>query len=247
MNFLQLFTKPNLIAAHRGDRSVQPENTLAALRSSVGKCDFIEIDVQLSKEAVPVILHDETLERTTDAKRVFYNRTPWYVNDFTLSELEVLDFGSWFNGTYEPVLSLRKALMFAVEAKQYLNIEVKDMSEIADDEEVIRIILDEIRQHDAESLVLLSSFYHPYLLLSKQLAPVIPTAALQAEKRDDIVEYMHTLSVDACHLDNTIADEPTVKHLREAGIVVNVYTVNDPVRREALFNWGVNGIFADAL
>jgi len=245
MNFLTLFTKPNLIAAHRGARSVQAENTLSALRASVGKCDFIECDVQLSKDATAVILHDETLERTSNAKAIFHKRTPWYVNEFTLSELEVLDFGSWFNGTYEPILTLRQALMFAVDEKQYLNIEVKDMSEIADDEEVMGIIIDEIRRSGAESQVMLSSFYHPYMVLSKKLVPSIPTAALLEEKRDDIVEYMHSLNVDACHLDDAITDETTVRSLRDAGLAVNVYTVNDLQRQNELFHWGVNGVFTD--
>ncbi len=245
MNFLTLFTKPNLIAAHRGDRSIQPENTMASLRSSVGKCDFIEIDVQLSKDMVPVILHDDTLERTSNVKAVFHNRTPWYVNEFTLLELEKLDLGSWFNGVYEPILTLRQALMFAVEEKQYLNIEVKDMSEIADDEEVMRIILDEIKHSGAEALVIISSFYHPYLLLSKKLASLIPTAALQEDKREDMVKYMHALNVDACNLDDVITDEHTVRRLREAGFAVNVYTVNNPQRMKELFKWGVNAVFTD--
>ncbi len=247
MNFLTLLTKPNLIAAHRGARSVQPENTLAALRSSVGKCDFIECDVQLSKDAIAVVLHDETLERTSNAKAIFLKRTPWYVNEFTLSELEAIDFGSWFNGTYEPLLTLKKALIFAVEEKAYLNIEVKDMSDMADDEEVMQIIIDEIRRNGAESQVLLSSFYHPYIVLSKKLVPSIPTAALQGENRDDIVDYMHSLNVDACHLDDTITDEITVKSLRDAGFAVNVYTVNDSARQNELFHWGVNGVFTDYL
>jgi len=247
MNFLKLFTNPNLIAAHRGARSVQPENTSSALRSSVGKCDFIECDVQLSKDAIAIILHDETLERTSNAKAIFHKRTPWYVNEFTLSELEVLDFGSWFNGTYEPILTLRQALMFAVDEKQYLNIEVKDMSEIADDEEVMGIIIDEIRRSGAESQVMLSSFYHPYMVLSKKLVPSIPTAALLEEKRDDIVEYMHSLDVDVCNLDDAITDEITVRSLRDAGFAVNVYTVNDLERQNELFRWGVNGVFTDYL
>ena len=65
MNFLELFKKPNLIAAHRGDSSQKPENTLSALASSIGKCDFVEIDVQLTKDLIPVIIHNNTLGRTS--------------------------------------------------------------------------------------------------------------------------------------------------------------------------------------
>ncbi len=242
---MELFTKPNLIAAHRGDRSHKPENTLAALRSSVGKCDFIEIDVQLSKDGTLVIMHDETLERTTTAKELFPDRKPWRISDFTLAELEILDFGSWFNGNPEPLLTFDGALTFAVEEKQYLNIEIKDMSELYNDEDIVKQVVNAIYKHHAESLVLLSSFHHGYLKLSKKMAPQIPSAALQKTKREDLAEYLNLLDVDACHLDDAITDRETVKHLRDAGFVVNVYTVNDPLHQKELFDWGVNGVFTD--
>jgi glycerophosphoryl diester phosphodiesterase len=144
MNFLELLKKPNLIAAHRGDRSQKPENTLSALASSIGKCDFIEIDVQLTKDLIPVIIHDDTLGRTSDVSEIkkFEDRRPWRVSDFTLKELQSLDFGSWFNHEYEPILTLEKALSFVKEQHLFLNIEIKDMSSTFADEIVVQIILD---------------------------------------------------------------------------------------------------------
>ena len=125
--------------AHRGDRSQKPENTLSALASSIGKCDFIEIDVQLTKDLVPVIIHDETLERTSNVSNIerFKDRTPWIVSDFTLKELQSLDFGSWFNSEYESILTLQKALSFVKEKHLFLNVEIKDMSKTFSDEIVL--------------------------------------------------------------------------------------------------------------
>ncbi|WP_345977502.1 glycerophosphodiester phosphodiesterase family protein [Sulfurimonas sp. HSL3-7] len=247
MNFLKLFEKPDLVAAHRGDRSRQPENTLSALRSSIGKCDFIEIDVQLSRDRMPVIMHDETLGRTSNAKERFRDRKPWHVNDFSFEELQSLDYGSWFNGRSEPLLTLQQALAFAIEENQYLNIEIKDMSAFADDAEVVQTVITAIEKYGAESLVLLSSFYHPYLQLSKTISPVIPTAALLEHKKKDLLNYLRSLNVNACHLDDVITDRHTVHALRASGFAVNVYTVNDPVRQKELFAWGVNGVFTDNL
>lgn len=247
MTFLNLFEKPCLVAAHRGDRSRKPENTLAALHSSIGKCDFIEIDVQLSRDGIPVIFHDETLGRTSNVKELFGDRRPWRLHDFTLAELQRLDFGSWNGGRPEPLLTLRQALLFAVEENQYLNIEIKDMSTLADDAHVVKIVVAEIEKFGAQPLVLLSSFYHQYLQLSRRLAPQIPTAALLEHGREDLTGYLRRLKVDACHLDDAITDRKTVKELRDAGFAVNVYTVNDPLRRSELFSWGVNGIFTDNL
>lgn len=250
MNFLKLFKKPNLIAAHRGDRSQKPENTLSALRSSIGKCDFIEIDVQLTKDLVPVIIHDDTLNRTSNVSNVerFYDRTPWKVSDFTLEELQSLDFGSWFNHKYESILTLQKALSFAKEEYIFLNVEIKDMSETFVDDIVVKIIIDMIKKMQAEHLVLLSSFYHHYLPICKKFSSDIPTAALQIYSHPkDLINYLHTLQVDAYHPEDKISNKKTIADLREDGFFINVFTVNNTKRKEKLFEWGVNGIFTDFL
>jgi len=250
MNFLELFKKPNLIAAHRGDRSQKPENTLSALASSIGKCDFIEIDVQLTKDLVPVIIHDDTLGRTSDVTKIgrFKDRTPWRVSDFTLEELQSLDFGSWFDHKYEPILTLKKALSFAKEQHLFLNVEIKDMSDTFADEIVVHIIIDMIKKTQTEHLVLLSSFYHTYLPMCKKLSPEIPTAVLQMYKHPSkLIDYLHTLQADAYHPNDKITNQKTVTSLREAGFFVNVFTINKTKRQKKLFDWGVNGIFTDFL
>jgi len=250
MNFLELLKKPNLIAAHRGNRSQKPENTLSALTSSIGKCDFIEIDVQLTKDLVPVIIHDDTLGRTSDVSNIerFEDRTPWSVSDFTLEELQSLDFGSWFNLEYEPILTLEKALSFAKEEHLFLNVEIKNMSNTFADEIVVQIIIDMIKKTQAEHLVLLSSFYHNYLPMCKKLSSKIPTAALQMYKHpNNLIDYLHTLQVNAYHPEDKITNQKTVANLRESGFFVNVFTVNKTERKKKLFDWGVNGIFTDFL
>lgn len=250
MNFLELFCKPDLIAAHRGDRSQEAENTLSALRSAIGKCDFIEIDVQLTKDLVPVIIHDDTLSRTSNVSKIdrFAGRSPWKVSEFTFEELQSLDFGSWFNHKFEPILTLEKALSFAKEKHLFLNVEIKDLSDIFPDETVVNIVMDMIKKTETEDLVLLSSFHHNYLPLCKKLCNDIPTAALQMSKHpSDLINYLHTLQVDAYHTQDKLVNEATVTSVKEAGFFINVFTVNDPIRKKKLFKWGVNGVFTDAL
>ena len=250
MNFLKLLKKPNLIAAHRGDSSQKPENTLSALASSIGKCDFIEIDVQLTKDLIPVIIHDNTLGRTSNVSKIgkFEGRTPWRVSDFTLEELQSLDFGSWFDHKYEPILTLEKALFFAKEEHLFLNVEIKDLSGTFTDKLVVHIIIDMIKKIKTEHLVLLSSFCHRYLPMCKQRSCEIPTAALQMYKHPSrLIDYLHSLQVDAYHPDDEIINQKTVSDVREAGFFISVFTVNDPIRRTELFNWGVNAVFTDFL
>ena len=253
MSFLELFKKPGLIGAHRGSRGSHPENTLSALRHSVGHCDFLEVDVQLSSDKVAVILHDDTLERTTDIKDIdaYKTRIPYKLSDFSYEELASLDYGSWYYADEirpEPLLTLRRVLKFVKDNSLYINIEIKDLHNSISDKEVISIILDEIKDSKTQEFILISSFRHEYLSLSKELNPNLPTAALVYEKHPkNLIEYLKSLNADAYHFNNKLVDAKTIKKLKEAGYFVNIYTVNDPIRRQQLFDMGVNGVFSDYL
>ncbi|MEA3331771.1 MAG: glycerophosphodiester phosphodiesterase family protein [Campylobacterota bacterium] len=240
MNFLELFKKKHLIAAHRGVRSLAPENTLSAIKASVGHCDFVEVDVQLSSDGVAIIIHDETLNRTTNASG--------RVSDFTFEELSLLDYGSWFDGEKEPILPLSKLLKFIKKQRLFLNIEIKDMHKFFSDEKVISTVFKEIRAWHVEELVLLSSFRSEYLPLCKEKIPNIPTALLVEKKHPKkLIEYLKELKVDAYHMSNKLVDRESVAKLRKAGFFVNIYTINDFIRAKELFDMGVNGIFSDKL
>jgi glycerophosphoryl diester phosphodiesterase len=95
-----------ILIAHRGASAYAPEHTLAAYRLAIEQgADFVEQDLQVSKDGVLVCLHDLTLERTTNVEQVFPDRATagrsgrasWHVADFTLAELKTLDAGSWFD------------------------------------------------------------------------------------------------------------------------------------------------------
>lgn len=265
MRFRDLFKRTGLIAAHRGNRSQRPENTLSALQASIGKCDFIEIDVQLSSDGIPIVIHDETLERTTDVADMdrFRARYPWRVETFTFDELKSLDYGSWFYKKdpfgqikaesrelsvmrRESLLTLEQALIFAKEQQMALNIEIKEIHDHFPDREVIAIIIDLIQKLHAEPFVLLSSFRHAYLPLCKALAPEIPTAALQEGSHPKaLIDHLKSLSVDAYHPDAKILDRAMTIRLRQAGYFVSVFTVNDGRRQQELFEWGINAVFTD--
>jgi glycerophosphoryl diester phosphodiesterase len=245
MNFLDLFKKRSLIGAHRGARSLAPENTLKALRLSLGKCDFIEIDVALSQDKVAVIMHDETLKRTTNVKNFeeFKKRSPYNVCDFTYEELQKLDYGEG-----EPLLTLDSALAFVQENSAYMNVELKDVSGSFEDDFFVSLVLAAIQKYKLESSILLSSFRHEYLRLVKQKMPNIPTAALvENEHPPKFIEYLKALKVEVYNFNKELVDEQTVQKLRDAGFFVGIYTVNTKKRKDELFAMGVNAIYTDKL
>lgn len=242
MNFLELLNSGNIVGAHRGARSLAPENTMRALKKSVGRSDFIEIDVQLSCDGEAVIIHDETLERTTNLTK------PQRVSALSLEELSKLDYGSWFDGKSEPLLTLNNALKFIKENNLFLNIEIKDMHEYFSDDQVVITVVQSIKSHKLESQVLISSFRGEYLSMCKEVSSYIPTALLVDNKHpDNLIEYLKELKVDAYHMNDELVDSESIAQLRKEGFYVNVYTVSNLLRQKELFKMGVNGVFSDIL
>ena len=97
---MQQSTCDTLNIAHRGNRSLAPENTLAAARKGLAAgADMWELDVAMSADGIPYLIHDDTLERTSNVAEIFPERGPWPTHAFTLAELRQLDFGTWFNAT----------------------------------------------------------------------------------------------------------------------------------------------------
>ena len=102
-------TDPTDVIAHRGSSGVAPENTTAAVRAAIKqRADFVEIDVQRSKDGKLVNFHDCTLQRTTDVEERFPGRPSYRVSDFTWAELRTLDAGSWFHEKFagEPIITV---------------------------------------------------------------------------------------------------------------------------------------------
>ncbi|SBT40900.1 glycerophosphodiester phosphodiesterase family protein [Micromonospora auratinigra] len=113
--------------AHRGSSGSAPENTTAAFLLAIAEgADHVETDVQLSADGELVIIHDVTLVRTTDARRVFPDRAPWRVHDFTLAELRMLDAGGWYDGRFggERIPTLDEVLDL-LDGQVGLNLELK--------------------------------------------------------------------------------------------------------------------------
>ncbi|MCK9473924.1 glycerophosphodiester phosphodiesterase family protein [Sulfurimonas sp.] len=253
MKLLELLNHGYLVVAHRGARRVAPENTLLALKQSRGRFDFVEVDVCLSRDKVVVVIHDDTLQRTTNIVEIdsFRDKKPYRVCDFTLDELSMLDYGSWFykdKKHKEPLLTLKKALEFIQENDMYINVEIKDISNCFEDKIVVEAVAKEIEDVGVGERVLLSSFKHSYLREAKKRVPNILRGALfEGGSFDNLLECLKELEVDACHLDAASVDEKRIRMIKEAGYKVGVYTVNSAKRSRALFEIGVNYIFSDSL
>jgi glycerophosphoryl diester phosphodiesterase len=268
MTFFDNFSSHQLIAAHRGFRACFPENTLPAFTASIDRCHFIEIDVQLSKDNVPVVIHDATLDRTSNCKKQkrTFDLDSTRVSDWTVPQLKTLDMGSWFLQT-DPFKTLAKKTVSHKEISSILplrimtleevlhhprlkkipfNVEIKDHSGTPQDKLVTARVLEVIKMTQSENRVLISSFNHDYLLMCHIIFPEISLGVLQTGSHPpDLVEYLKTIGAAAYHPSDNITDRGLIRMLRSSGFGVNVYTVNEKKRWEFLFNAGATAIITD--
>jgi glycerophosphoryl diester phosphodiesterase len=256
-----------LVQAHRGFRGIAPENTLLAARKGLeAGADLWELDVAASRDGELVILHDDTLVRTTDACERFPDRAPWSVYDFDLAELRSLDAGSWyaavdpfgqiaegrvgpadlaaFAGTRLP--TLRAALELIRDTGWEANVEIKDATGRACDAWIVERTVDMIREYGLVDRCCVSSFNHEYLKRVRRAEPALETGAL-VEKRApaDVVALLRRTGARSYNPDKEILDEPTAKAVRAAGFDIYVWTVNDEADMKRLVDWGVTGLITD--
>ncbi len=252
--------------AHRGARSLAPENTLAAARKAyeIG-ADLWELDVAVTADGELALLHDDTLERTSDAAQVFPDRRPWPIKDFTLAELRRLDFGSWFNHTDpfgqvaagavsareqlsyagEKIPTLLEALEFTRQQGWQVNVEIKDASGTPGNAFVVEKTVASIRELKMESRVMISSFNHTYVQKVRELEPLIKTAALVNHHVADPAALLRRLGAQGFNPDIGHIDLEQVTRLVKAGYEVNVWTVNEPWSMRRMAQAGVTGVITD--
>jgi len=255
-----------LNVAHRGARSLAPENTLAAARAGLAAgADMWELDVQLTADDHPVVMHDAQLTRTTDAAKRFPDRSAWRVAEFTLAEIETLDCGSWFN-TSDPfgqiaagrvsasaqqsyegqrAPTLLQALEFTASNQWRVNVELKDVKDPVKGRLLVEKAVKLVESLHMQDMVIVSSFNHDYLRFVRALSTPIATAAISAWAVRYPARYLTGLGAQAYNPRRGAVRARTVRALRAAGFDVYVWTVNDVRSMRRLIDAGVTGIITD--
>ena len=226
--------------AHRGASRAAPENTLTAFRKAVELgADSIEFDVRLSGDGVPVVIHNATVDATTDGKGA--------VAEMDLSKLRTLDAGGWFDRAFERerIPTLEEVLEhFGRRTK--LNLELKEERVL--NRALVPAVVNLLEQRELDQEVLVSCF-NPYLLRQvRRLTPTVPLAVLYA-KSPLPLRLLANLFLgehpDAIHPHHTMVNAPVVAHAHALGLRVHAWTVDERERMEALTNAGVDGIITN--
>jgi glycerophosphoryl diester phosphodiesterase len=228
------------LAAHRGAGKLAPENTLASFRYGFERgYRMIECDAKLAADGVAFLLHDATLERTTDgAGRA--DALPW-------RELSRLDAGTWHSAPYagEPLPTLAAVARWSRANGVMLNIEIKPTPG-REAETGAAIALDaKGLWAGAVEKPLLSSFAEDALDAARRAAPELPRAWLTEQWPDDWRERATRLGCLALDVKHTLLGEERVREIHAAGLRLATWTVNDPARVATLVAWGVDTIITD--
>lgn len=224
------------VVGHRGAMGYRPENTLASYEHALELgADWIECDVHLSRDGVAVVMHDETVDRTTNGHGL--------VKDHTLEQLKQLDAGSWFSSNYagERVLTLHELLEFARDRNTVLDIEIKNAPLYYDGiEDAVVKALEDTRMTDQAIVI---SFDHHAVGKIKQLEPRIATGVLYAGRpADGGLGLARLVNADALlpHYAYVTREDTAAAHA--AGLSMAPWATSDPAILKQLIEAGVDAI-----
>jgi glycerophosphoryl diester phosphodiesterase len=226
------------IFAHRGSSGSYPENTMKAFEQAVkAGADGVTFNVQLSRDEIPVIIHDRSVNRTTNGQGpVFY---------YMASELKQLNAAA--KQTYKSRETIPDLPEFLAWAKEHqtlrLNMEIKGYG--LDHKQLIKSILPFIDQSVFAERLTISSYDHVLLYKIKRAYPALEIAALVEGAIWNPTAYLQELGAGGYHINARYASQELVRTLQDHGVHIRSFSTNDTASLKQLFLWEVEGVFTD--
>ena len=230
---------PNIIG-HRGVAGHAPENTLASIRETAAMgLAWVEFDVMMTKDGELVLIHDETLDRTTDG----HGRVP----EMPLAALKQLDTGAWFDTRFqgERIPTLAETADLLVELGLAANIEIKPARGYA--RETGQAVGAFLRDEWPPGLIapIISSFWTEALEAVGEVAPGFPRGFLVGRIPSNWTEELERLGCALLHCSQRHLRRSQAEAVLASGYRLLSYTVNDGAKARALWDWGVEAVFSD--
>ena len=229
------------VMGHRGAAALAPENTLAGLhRAAATGVSWVEFDVMITSDSVPVLFHDDKLKRTT-GHRALMADTPYDV-------VRTLDAGSWYGPQFagEPVPTLAAALALVRELGLRANIEIKPTS--GRDRETATAIGEIIAECWPPDVLppLISSFSRDCLAVAQTRVPNLPRALLARRMPRDWVSAARSLECSTLHVAAWWLTAKRAARIKAQGYGLAAFTINDVAQARTLLDWGVDCIVTDS-
>lgn len=235
---------PNLVfippvIAHRGAGQSAPENTLAAIRVAHEEgARWVEFDVKITYDGVPILMHDETLDRTTNGQGLIAE-TMW-------DDLKLCDAGVLFNHSFtgERVPHLTDALKAVIEYDLSAIIEIKPCPGRAKATTMVAMIEIAKAWPEKEIFPVISSFDMECLEVAAQLEPPWPRCVLMREWEDEWYNKVGQAQACAISIRSEHLTKERIRQVKDSGVVILAYSVGDPVRAKDLLAWGVSAVYS---
>lgn len=227
-----------MIFAHRGASNYAPENTMPAFELAYQmEAEGIETDVQLTKDGIPVLIHDEDVRRTTNGRG--------FIIDYQLEKLLNLDAGAYFAPQFKGtrILTLDQFLEWACDKPLHLNLELKN-NKIAYEEIEIKV-LDAIRNYNVKKRTTISSFNPESVKRMRQLDQTLDVALLRSRKHPNLAGYAKELGASSLHVKHTLLTPSLVRACEAANLQLRVYTVNRTILIKKCLKLACSGIITD--
>ncbi|PSW16015.1 glycerophosphoryl diester phosphodiesterase [Photobacterium rosenbergii] len=229
-----------MITGHRGAAALAPENTLISIQKAADAgVSWVEIDTQLSADGIPVVFHDETVNRCTNGKGK--------IADLTLAQLKSLDAGSWFGEAFtgEKIPTLSEALDTCLALDLTLNLELK----IHHEEHTAPLIdavvaLIKEKNYPIDKL-LFSSFQKPALERCQQQMPEVRRGFICEVWNDYSLTSIAASQPYSVHIDHRILTPTIAKSIKDAGYVLKIWTLNNVEKAQHFYDLGVDSIITD--
>jgi len=229
------------VIGHRGAKAYAPENTIESIETAASLgVEWVELDVKLTKDGIPIIFHDEELDRTTSGTGL--------IAQTKYEDLRDLDAGSWFGDSFfrARIPTLEEAVDIILKRNLGLNLEIKPCP--GREKETAEVALDYLSQYwDDTSKLLISSFQHVSLESSMDLAPDYARGLLIGgeEMPENWKEMADYLDVTTINLGSRLVTRAVADDVMDLELPLLVYTVNDPMQARALQKLGVDCFFSD--
>ncbi len=228
------------VIGHRGAAGYAPENSLESIKTAADLgVKWIELDVKLTKDEVPIIFHDDSLDRTTNAHG--------NVKDMLFEDIKQLECGSWYGESFSGIAipSLEEVIELLINLDLGLNLEIKACE--GREVETAEVALDLLSHYwDNHDNLLISSFSHVSLQTAMDVANDWHRGFLmEGEIPENWKDLADFLDVSTINIDGNKVTKEQVEEFMEFEKPILAYTINDPMKARELQRWGVDGFFSD--
>lgn len=226
------------IIAHRGASAYAPENTMYAFEEALTMhADGIETDVHLTKDHIPVLMHDERINRTSNGKG--------FIRDYTYEQIIQFDIGSWFSSEFAnaTIVTLDQFLTWIKGTPLHAHIEIKNNK--IDYPNIEAVVYEHICKHQMEHRTTVSSFNFSSIQRFKELSRTIEIAYLTSKMSRKIRSSIKKDPVDALHMKHTLLKRQIIRCSKQKEIPLRIFTINKISQMMRCFDVQVKGIFTD--